>query len=66
VRVLLAELRDNEAFRFTGVYGRFSRPVLPGEKLTVSAWRRDGYAAFQVRDQSGAVVIDRGQFFYHH
>lgn len=42
--------------------GRFSRPVLPGEPLTVSVWRQDGSdtALFQTTSQDGAVVIDRG------
>ena len=41
--------------------GRFSRPVLPGEPLTVSVWRQDGSdtALFQTTKQDGTVVIDR-------
>ncbi len=43
--------------------GRFSRPVLPGEPLTVSVWRQDGSdtALFQTTKQDGTVVIDRGR-----
>jgi acyl dehydratase len=43
--------------------GRFSRPVLPGEPLTVSAWRQEGSdtALFQTTRQDGTVVIDRGR-----
>jgi acyl dehydratase len=42
--------------------GRFSRPVFPGETLTVSIWRDgDGSALFQTANQDGAVVIDRGR-----
>ena len=42
--------------------GRFSRPVLPGESLTVSVWRTDGDTAlFQTTKQDGTVVIDRGR-----
>ncbi len=43
--------------------GRFSRPVLPGEPLTVSVWRQDGSdtALFQTTRQDGTVVIDRGR-----
>ena len=44
--------------------GRFSRPVLPGESLTVLMWRQRGSdtAAFQTMREDGAVVIDRGLF----
>ena len=43
--------------------GRFSRPVLPGESLTVSVWQQDGSetALFQTTKQDGTVVIDRGR-----
>jgi hypothetical protein len=48
--------------------GRFSRPVLPGEPLTISIWRAgasadgDGETAlFQTTRQDGTVVIDRGR-----
>jgi acyl dehydratase len=42
---------------------RFSRPVLPGESLTVSVWRQDGSdtALFQTTKDDGTVVIDRGR-----
>jgi acyl dehydratase len=43
--------------------GRFSRPVLPGEPLTVSIWLTgDGETAlFQTTRTDGTVVIDRGR-----
>jgi acyl dehydratase len=43
--------------------GRFSRPVLPGEPLTVSVWLTDGSetALFQTTKPDGTVVIDRGR-----
>ncbi len=37
-RALLSALCDNDPARFTGMQGRFSSPVLPGEALTVSIW----------------------------
>jgi acyl dehydratase len=45
------------------MYGRFSRPVLPGEPLTVSMWlASDGRSAlFQTTRTDGTVVIDRGR-----
>jgi hypothetical protein len=50
--------------RFRSMSGRFSRPVLPGESLTVSMWRQRGgdTAAFQTTREDGVVVIDRGLF----
>jgi acyl dehydratase len=43
--------------------GRFSRPVLPGEPLTVRVWlQNDGETAlFQTTRADGTVVIDRGR-----
>jgi len=44
--------------------GRFSRPVLPGESLTVSMWRHgdSDTVLFQTTREDGVVVIDRGRF----
>ena len=61
-RALLRALCDGDPARFRSMSGRFSRPVFPGETLTVSIWR-DGEASalFQTANQDGAVVIDRGR-----
>jgi hypothetical protein len=50
--------------------GRFTRPVLPGDSLTVSIWVTDagsadnggrkGRALFRTANQDGTGVIDRG------
>ncbi len=61
-RVLLGAFCDGDVARVRSVGGRFARPVLPGEALTVHAWKHDTGAVFQLRDASGAVVIDRGEF----
>jgi acyl dehydratase len=37
-RALLKVLCDGDPARFRSMYGRFSRPVRPGEPLTVSIW----------------------------
>jgi len=45
------------------MYGRFSRPVWPGDTLTVSIWLQEGDTAlFQTTRPDGVVVIDRGRF----
>ena len=57
-------LCGSDPARFRSMSGRFSRPVLPGESLTVSMWRQRGSdtAAFQTTREDGVVVIDRGLF----
>mgnify|MGYP001794179534 CR=1 FL=1 len=40
--------------------GRFKKPVLPGDELTVSIWQEDGSAIFQTSTVHG-VVIDGGR-----
>jgi acyl dehydratase len=62
-RALLRAVCDGDPARFRSMYGRFSRPVLPGEPLTVSVWLAgDGESAlFQTTRADGTVVIDRGR-----
>jgi acyl dehydratase len=61
-RALLHVLCDSEPARFRSMSGRFSRPVWPGESLTISVWRQDGDTAlFQTTKDDGTVVIDRGR-----
>jgi len=63
-RALLHTLCGSDPARFKYMYGRFSRPVLPGEALTVSIWLAgdDKDALFQTTRPDGVVVIDRGRF----
>jgi acyl dehydratase len=62
-RALLRAVCDGDPARFRAMSGRFTRPVLPGEPLTVSVWCRDDgeSALFQTTRKDGAVVIDRGR-----
>jgi acyl dehydratase len=62
-RALLQVLCDGDVARFGSMSGRFSRPVLPGESLTVSVWLQDSSdtALFQTTKADGTVVIDRGR-----
>jgi acyl dehydratase len=62
-RALLQALCDGDPARFRSMSGRFSRPVLPGEPLTVSMWLTGdgGTALFQTTREDGTVVIDRGR-----
>lgn len=49
-----------DADSFASIYGRFSKPVIPGEQLTVRAWSDGNTHLFQTSDSSGDVVLDRG------
>ena len=60
-RALLHTLCDSDPARFHAMYGRFSRPVYPGDTLVVNVWRDgEGRALFQTQTDKGTVVIDRG------
>ncbi len=59
-RLLLNALCDGDPAKFGGMEGRFKKPVLPGEELTVSIWKQDGSAIFQTSTIQG-VVIDGGR-----
>jgi acyl dehydratase len=62
-RALLHTLCGSDPARFKSMSGRFTRPVLPGDTLTVSIWlpgSQGDTARFQTSTQDGQVVIDRG------
>ena len=40
---------------------RFSKPVLPGDALTVCMWVDGNDCTFQTKNQNGEVVIDQGR-----
>jgi acyl dehydratase len=62
-RALLHALCGSDPARFGSMDGRFSRPVLPGDSLTVSMWVDDdgAGASFRTATQDGTVVIDGGR-----
>ncbi len=41
--------------------GRFSKPVYPGDALTISMWVDGKSALFQTTNQAGVVVLDQGR-----
>jgi acyl dehydratase len=64
-RALLHRLCGGDPARFTAMEGRFSSPVLPGERLTVRMWDTgDGEALFQTTGDDGRVVLDGGKLTY--
>ena len=59
-RALLHTLCDSDPSRFRSMNARFSRPVMPGDALTVSIWVDGSRALFRTTNQDGVVVIDQG------
>jgi acyl dehydratase len=63
-RALLHTLCGSDPERFQMMAARFSKPVFPGEDLTVSIWvTGEGSAVFRT-STPGGVVIDGGRFTY--
>ena len=61
-RGLLNALCDGDAGRFKSMNARFSKPVIPGDTLTVTMWVDGSEALFRTTNQDGDVVIDQGVF----
>jgi acyl dehydratase len=59
-RAVLHAVCGSDPARFTSMEGRFTRPVVPGDELTVSIWVDGGTAYFRTTS-GGATVIDRGR-----
>ncbi len=64
-RALLHALCEGDAARFRSINARFSKPVIPGDTLTVSMWVDGNDALFRTTNQDGAVVIDQGRFSFN-
>jgi acyl dehydratase len=61
-RALLHKLCGSDPDRFVSMAARFSKPVLPGQALTVNIWETGGGTAFfQTLNDEGDVVVDGGQ-----
>jgi acyl dehydratase len=63
-RALLHGVCGSDPARFGSMDARFSRPVMPGDRLTVQMWRLDDdrTVLFRTQNQAGDTVIDRGVF----
>ena len=59
-RALLHTLCGSDPSRFRSMSGRFSRPVIPGDNLTISMWVDGNRALFRTEIQDGTVVLDQG------
>jgi acyl dehydratase len=63
-RALLHTLCGSDPGRFLSMSGRFSKPVFPGEALTVSMWELGEGEAFFRTSTPGGIVLDGGQCRY--
>ncbi|WP_233364875.1 MULTISPECIES: MaoC family dehydratase [Rhodococcus] len=59
-RALLHVVADSDPKRFTGMSGRFTKSVLPGQSITTSIWNDGKGVRFRTVDDLGDVVIDMG------
>lgn len=63
-RALLHTLCGSDPSKFRSMKARFSRPVIPGDTLTISIWVDGNEAKFRTETQNGDVVIDQGKFTF--
>jgi len=61
-RALLSALCKNDPARFRSMEGRFSKPVFPGEAITVKMWVDGNQALFQTVNPASEIVLDQGRF----
>ena len=61
-RALLHTLCNGDPARLKSMHSRFSKPVIPGDTLTVAMWVDGDSALFRTTNQNGDVVIDQGRF----
>ncbi len=59
-RALLRTVCDGDASRFVSMDGRFSKPVYPGEALTVSMWIDGNECTFVTKNPASETVLDQG------
>jgi acyl dehydratase len=60
-RALLHALCGSDPTRFRSMEGRFSKPVFPGDALTVQMWVDGSEAVFQTVNPAGDVVLAQGR-----
>jgi acyl dehydratase len=61
-RALLHTICGSDPARVRFMSGRFSRPTLPGDTLTISMWADGDAVRFRTDNQDGVTVIDAGRF----
>ncbi len=63
-RALLHTLCDGESGKFKSMSAKFSKPVMPGDELSVSMWVDGNTALFKTMNQNGEIVINDGKFIF--
>jgi acyl dehydratase len=63
-RALLHCLCGSDPSRFQSMNSRFSKPVIPGDTLTINMWVDGKQALFRTVNQDGDTVIDQGVFTF--
>jgi len=63
-RALLHTMCGSDPDRFGSMAARFSKPVFPGEELTVSIWEAGGGEALFRTSTAAGVVMDAGRLSY--
>jgi acyl dehydratase len=61
-RALLKALCGGDVASFGHIDARFSKPVFPGDRLDLLAWRTKDGAQFQMLANGERIVLDRGVF----
>jgi acyl dehydratase len=59
-RALLHTVANSEPGRLRHMSGRFSKPIFPGDSVTVSIWQDGSEVRFVAADALGNAVIDHG------
>ncbi|MDH5675605.1 MAG: MaoC/PaaZ C-terminal domain-containing protein [Myxococcales bacterium] len=63
-RALLHTLCGSDPARFKSMEGRFSKPVFPGQALTIKMWVDGGDCIFQTVNDAGDTVLDQGKMTF--
>ena len=63
-RALLHTLCSGDSGKFKSMSAKFSKPVMPGDELTVSMWVDGNTALFKTMNQDGEIVINDGKFVF--
>lgn len=59
-RALLHSVAGSDPARLRSMSARFTRPILPGQALTVTIWRDGSDVRFRTVDDAGNIILDRG------
>jgi acyl dehydratase len=59
-RALLHSVCQSDPAGFRSMYGRFRRPVYPGDTLSIAIWEEDAGVLFRVANAHGHVVMASG------